>query len=91
MPPPVCLDPFDRKDLVESRDPLAPKYVYYLWVAVQRAEDERQVELLRTYASHSLAFHDALCQLRRQHDLAGVQSEQIELDEDYERKYEGRY
>jgi len=86
-----CIDPEERKHLVDERDLRRPHYVYLLWVATQRKGTPKPVPgLFEIYSSSALAKHDAACWVIQMQNLAGAPVEKLYYRPEYEEESEGQ-
>ena len=89
--PLCCINPEERKLLVEARPPYRPRFVYHLWVSRQRqGKSTLSTKLWRTYSYHSLALHDAVCLIVQQHAKRGYELDAMVNDAEYAAQHEGR-
>jgi len=85
-----CINPEERKRLVENQARDQTGYVYHLWHGVISDNCPKGVkELARTYTSPELAKHDALCWLIDRQNWLGASTEDywthVAWDEEHER------
>jgi len=85
-----CFDPQLRRRLALERHS-KPGFIYHLYISSQDEGDPvPSPRLWRTYVSHALANHDALCWVLQQQTKAGARVLTYSKDEEYERVHEGR-
>jgi len=84
-----CINPEERKRLVENQARNQTGYIYHRWCAIvtDRRPDGIK-ELARTYTSPELAKHDALCWLINRQNWAGASTEDYWTDITYEEEHE---
>ena len=76
-----------RKELVPSRDPNAPKFVYHLHTMCQELGQSIATPILqRTYSSHALARHHAKSWLFEEHRKLWADFLFSSQDEEYNQK-----
>ena len=84
-----CINPEERKRLVENQTHDQTGYVYHLWhgIVTEHCPDGAK-DLARTYASPELAKHDALCWLIDRQNRIGASTEDYWTHVEYEEEHE---
>ena len=89
--PTACIDPEERRLLLQQGNSAWPHRVYQLWTSTQRRGRRRsRPRLVGHYRSCELATHDAVCWLNRKHEEAGIHMDSFWLAPEIAHATQGR-